>query len=152
MAINTVSGAEPNQWQLISTNTTTSGTSSSFTGLSGYKRYMAVINCGFTSTAQFNATINGTSANYGYTVYGANTSDADVSKIRLIASASSIHTGYLIINDADKAVPKTLTQAGYYYGAKGDGIWDNTAAVTSISFTVDTAFTSGTIKLYGIPA
>ena len=26
MAINTVSGAEPNQWQLISTNTTTSGT------------------------------------------------------------------------------------------------------------------------------
>jgi hypothetical protein len=151
MAVGTVSALEPNQWQLISTQTPTSGTSVSFTGLSGYKTYMVALK-GVTksSNAWFYATMNSdtTAGDYGGTLGG----------IQFGQSASTAYGTGLIIFDANENVPHSILEMFTTSGHYNQNLYADPTAITSIQIYSDTpaggtvTFSGGTIYLYGIAA
>lgn len=156
MAVGTVSSVSGDIWQLIATNTTTSGTTTTFSGLSGYKKYMAVFNITQSAGDTFYCRINGSTANKDYNGFfvtaGSSRANYNFGGFNLtVSTAQTSKDGSFIITDADKSVPKNVEALGDYYMGYGKGVWNNTDAITSIVFGNSTAtFTAGTIALYGI--
>jgi len=166
MATGTVSSTNYDNWQLIATNTTTSGTTSSFTGLAGYKKYLVTINgVNFNSNSAFVMTFNSSSANYAsaYSAENPSTSarptyDGD-SYLRFNNTSTTVFRGLLQIDNL-LAGPKLVTANITATGATnetvhGIGFWNDTAAVTQINFTSasgSATFIAGSISLYGLAA
>jgi hypothetical protein len=169
MATGTVSSINQDNWQLIGTNSPTSGTSTSFTGLSGYKKYMLVwapITFTASTSTRITATFNAdsTSGNYasvatdGVSYSGAGTyNTVRDTAISLSGYTAATHTGYLIIDNANQAIPKVCSGQGYStdqgYYCMLNGVWLSTSTITSIELNRaggSQTISSGTIKLYGI--
>ena len=166
MATGTVSSATGNPWQTISTNTPTSGTTVTFSSISGYKTLMLAFSNVTTASAAGSGSItfNGSSTNYSVLYLGSYLS-LSYSSNTLIpvdkqAGTNGNYSGYLLINDAINPIPKTFTGVGYDSNTPStgviNGVWVNTSAITSITFTSSGAAFSGsntgTFTLYGIAA
>ena len=157
MATGTVSSVNYDNWQLIQTNTPTSGTTSSFTSLSGYKKFMLTFNqINTASSATYRIRFNSDSGNnYGHTATAAGSYASENSSILLLGYVTGgPHSGYVLIDDVLTSSPKRVEVGGsYYVGSGSKGIWLGTSAITSIEFSISTSsFSSGSISLYGIAA
>ena len=151
MATGTVSSLEPNQYQLISTNTVTAAVSTTFSSLSGYKEYMVVWECTAATAATLFLRFNGSSTNYGGGFVGI--VSVTISGIAVSQNANAAEEGYAIIKNADKAVPKIISGGGGV-ATVGQvvGVWNNTAAITSIVLQIASGTYTGSVSLYGIAA
>lgn len=156
MAVGTVTGLEPSDnWQIISTNTVTTGSTTSFTGLSGYKKLMVTFKGITLNTSgwlylRFNS--DSTANNYGsttglYTTAGGNRS-AD--SILLNGLADTSMTGYAVFNSTDKTTPKFLESIGGTAVGYGNGIYLGTSAINAVEVFTGAQYTAGSISLYGI--
>ena len=157
MAVNTVSSVNYDNWQLIGTNLTTSGTTSSFSSLSGYKRLMFTFN-GVNTAANcaYRIRFNSDSGNnYAYlATAGGSYATTDSSILLLSFNTTGPHSGYVLIEDVLTSSPKRVEVAGnYYVGSGGKGIWLGTSPITSVDFSISTStLNAGSVSLYGIAA
>ena len=158
MAVGQVSSLTGDNWQLISTFTVSSAanTQAVATGISGYKSLMLVVS-GYTASASDNWSIyfNGdtTSGNYGSSCWGGGTGGGLETGIKLsYYSTTAPGTGYVKIMDAgNTTIPKTTFSNGDERWAWGYGLWNSTAAITSITAKHGSGnITAGTFKLYGL--
>ena len=159
MAVGTVSGVNPDeQWQLIATNTMSAATSTTFSSLSGYKTYIIVTKNLTQSGASYGIIrFNGdsTAGNYGSSAFWDNGqnqyTNTGIASWGFAGGGVGGFTTYTIVRNADSALPK-ITETHGYLTHNGNGIWVNTSAITSISFTASTGTFTGDVLLYGIPA
>lgn len=153
MAINSISSAASNQWQLVSTVTPTSGTSVTFSSLAGYKKYLLVAKNLYTSTSNtFTLRINGDTAQGSYTYASGDSTSFFVGNGNGASPGAAI---WATIDNADKPIPHEIE-------AKSSGVttwykdyYVTTSAVTSITLATNVGsytFDGGTIYLYGIAA
>jgi hypothetical protein len=158
MATGTVSSINQDNWQLIQTNTVTSGTSVSYS-FSGYKKLMLTwnqVNNGVSAQLYFRLNAN-SGAVYSGGAWAVNTANTYANTTSLFYMASQVglpHCGWLTIEDANLSVPKRINGVGESNGylEKYEGSFLDTTAITSMTVTSGAAFTSGTISLYGIAA
>lgn len=157
MAVGTVSAADPNQYQLISTQSATSGTSITFNSLSGYKTYLLTVEhiygaSAMTLRVRFNS--DSTAGKYtGAWISSGAEAASDTSIIIANGYSNARNSGYLYIYDALLSSPKRVEGAvtmGDSSCAFIQGIWFDTSAITSITVSSSSTFSSGNIKLYGI--
>lgn len=162
MAVNTVSTSSLQNWQLIATNATTSGTSSTFSGLAGYKRFMLSwksisLSSGLGINIRFNS--DATSNNYASIYYGTSGSSIGVESTKILLSSvgnnSNNFSGTIYIDNVLEAAPKMIDGVGQEGGGSAAGVikatWINESAITSIALLGGT-FSGGSISLYGIAA
>jgi len=158
MATGTVSSTTTDNWQLISTFTvsTAANTQAVATSISGYKSLLLVVS-GYTASVSDSVSIyfNGdqTTGNYGSGVWGGGTGSSSDNQIILsYYSTTAPGTGYVKIMDAgNTTIPKITSSSGAERWAEGYGIWNSTAAITSITAKHGSGnITAGTFKLYGI--
>lgn len=160
MATGTVSSLSGDNWQLVATNTPTSGTSTSFTSLTGYRKYRVIwSNLSFSGSASLMLRFNSDSNNYyigaasGFT---AATSEGWSTAAILSGYATNSHYGFIDVEDADKTFPKKMQgvwgDQGYGYGDVLNGIYIGSNAITSITLLDSSGNTisSGTVYLYGL--
>ena len=166
MATGTVSTLEPNQWQTISTSTPTSGTAVTFSSISGYKTLMLAWSAVTTTAASATGYIRFNSATVNYAsayLTGADTVTVGAKNQVPIDSTNGLnnyYTGYITVNNVINSAPKIFKGVSWdqYVGIVGtiDGVWNDTSALTSITFTITgTTFSSsntGVFTLYGIAA
>jgi hypothetical protein len=147
MATSTVSSVTGDVWQLI-TSVTASGTSVSFSSLSGYKTLMIAfqkITTGATATLSFQLNTD-TTNNYS----GGNAASTE-NAIIVAGNTSSTRSGLAIIYDADKAIPHKIESATGASNAANLQAFLEPAAITSIEAKAGgQTFTGGTIAVYGI--
>jgi hypothetical protein len=160
MAVGTVSSVSGDNWQLIATNTPTSGTSTSFTSLSGYRKFRLIwsaLTFGGSATAMLRFNSDSTNSYIGAASgYVASTSEGWSTAAIITGYASTTHYGFIDIEDVDKTFPKKM-----------QGVWDNqdlgvgdvlngvyigSSAITSIALLDSSGNTisSGTVYLYGL--
>jgi hypothetical protein len=150
MAVGTVSSTTSDTWQLISSQTPTSGTSVSFTSISGYKTLMMAFK-GVTTAANSYMIVrfNNDSSAGNY-----NDGGGDGSSM-LLAINSGPRAGAIVIYDADKEVPHKMEKTSYDPSvAMNPVFYTNPVAITRIDLVSreSQAFTAGTVYLYGIAA
>lgn len=160
MAVGTVSASNTDDiWQLIATNTPSSATSSTFSGISGYKKLMVTyqqLNCASNATYFIRLNSDSTSGNYGglsvlYASLGGNRPD---DRLMMTAYADTTTSGYWVLADTDKTTPKYIERFGGQSVGTLNGMYFGTSPVSSITIAEGNggfAF-SGTIKLYGVAA
>jgi hypothetical protein len=157
MATSSVSALDQDTWQLVATNTPTTGSSTTFSSLSGYKRYMlAFDNLANSSGGGMNMTFNSASTKYygGTAIHGQATYQTDFSYIHLYYNASGLR-GTLTIDNVNNGGPKIvdgvlMSQANNSEICFVRGGWLTTDTITSISINCGGTYSSGTVKLYGI--
>jgi hypothetical protein len=158
MATSSVSALDQDTYQLIQTNTTTSGTTSTFSGLSGYKKYMVAWEGVNRASGGVTLTFNGSTSNYfggGYLLTSSqghyNISSGIKCSYNFISGATN---GLFIIDNVNNGAPKIvkgeLTAATDDWNQTTSGGWLTTDSITSITFTSGGAFSAGSMKLYGI--
>lgn len=161
MATGTVSSLSGDNWQLVATNTPTSGTSTSFTSLTGYKKYRVIWNnLAFNGSdasimLRFNSDSNN---NYigAASGFSAATSEGWSTAAILTGYPTTNHYGFIDIEDADKTFPKKMQGAygssGLGYGDVLNGIYIGSGAITSITLLDSSGNTiaGGTVYLYGL--
>jgi hypothetical protein len=157
MAVGTVSALEPNQFQLISSQSATSGTTITFSNLSGYKTYLITFeNLSFSTAPQLRVRFNSdsTSGKYiGNIIGGSFEYTTNTGIYAFIDISTTNNSAYLYVYNALESSPKRAEGAnmtGLTYGAFLEGMWFDTSAITSISCVSTQTYSSGTIKLYGI--
>jgi hypothetical protein len=161
MATGSVSAIDQDNWQLIST--TSFNGSSQYTlqtGMAGaYKSLMVVWKCASKDSLtvaqlQFNA--DTTSGNYSSDTWYSETGQASNSATGLVIEGgndTSNQGGYAIFDNCNSAiVPVIIRMAGGRTTSGATGVWHGYAAVDSINFRSRDgyAFTTGTVKLFGI--
>ena len=162
MATGSVSALDQDTWQLIQTNTTTSGSTSTFSSLSGYKKYILTLE-GVTLSTNADAvlTFNSSTSNYygRAALWGENTYSGPASTgipLNYTTYKTSMN-GLYVIDNVTNGAPRTVKgiyQRGDLAGSVPitiDGGWLDTSAITSMVITLSTGtFSAGSIKLYGI--
>ena len=152
MAVGQVSSISEDNWQLIQTNTTTSGTSSTFSGLSGYKAFMLA--CEFTSSSGYSSLkFNGSTTYYGGVLTYGTGGMSERNAIYLTSGSGTGVFGTLLITNVLSVAPKPVTGSNGANTAGGNinASWTGTDPITSIVI-ASPGFTSGEIRLYGIAA
>jgi hypothetical protein len=160
MAVGQVSSLTGDNWQLIATNTPTSGTSTSFTSLSGYRKFRLIWSAlAFGSSADLLCRFNSDSTNKyigAASGYSSSTSKGWSSAATVSGSSISTHYGFLDIEDVDKTFPKKMQGAwdnqSVGVGDVLNGIYIGSSAITSISLEDSSGNTisAGTVYLYGL--
>jgi hypothetical protein len=164
MAVNTFpasAGYSAPDWTLISTATPTSGGVVTFSSIPSY-RYLRVVFYITAASGPLTAylRLNGATANYDWSAIGQDAGTnviasavANTARISFPYNgpASSILAGDIIINDTNKAYPKSLdVQSWVGRNTTVHGTWRDTATVTSLSLHPSITLTSGNvIYLYG---
>jgi hypothetical protein len=163
MAIGSVSALDQDTWQLIQTNTTTSGATSTFSGLSGYKKYIIAWQ-GVTQDTDGSAYLqfnSDTGNNYFGGMYMVNGNLLFKNKRdRVKLTWTDLRTelnGYISIENVNNGAPKLIdgvlmSSNEDIYPQKVIGGWVTTSAITSIVITAGGSgtFTAGSMKLYGV--
>ena len=101
MAVGTVSALEPNQWQLISTQSATSGTTITFSSLSGYKTYLLTfegVACASAATIFVRFNSDSTQGKYASALNGASQDARDASIIVFPGYSATRNSGFIYIN------------------------------------------------------
>lgn len=166
MATGTVSSINYDNWQLIATNTPTSGTSSTISGISGYKKLMVVVKnvtmsggAAWYNLIRFNSDSNTnyvSTANGGGSTYFYNYGIA----LDFFNTAAGVRSAVVTIDNALGLGAKTVsgtagnTDNGF---CMVQGAWINDSAITSVTLVPSggsNTFTSntGTFSVYGIAA
>jgi hypothetical protein len=161
MAVGTVSGVNlDDQWALINTTTITSGTTLTFSSLSGYKKLMLTYT-GFTQSGSGSAllSLNGTTTNtWGIYIFLQNVNNQSIAGVPLNYTGfyANNQIGFVVIDGttANSPVKKIngLSYSDNGYQAEIEGAAISSNEVTSVSVTSPSAFTGGTFKIYGIVA
>jgi hypothetical protein len=152
MAVGTVSGVDPaDNWQLI-TSVTPSGTSVTFSSLTGYKHLWLVGRNVTKSASDFPAmrpNNDSSAGSYATAMQSVN------NKLLLQAQSSSSDAFSGKIYDIDKSIPHKV-EWGYDPGAMGapQDCYTNPVPITSLVLLMNgsASYTGGTVYLYGIPA
>ena len=160
MATSNVSALDQDTYQLIATNTTTSGSTSSFSSLGGYKKLILTWE-GVTRAANGIPvlTFNGVTSNYTSALslgFQATNYDSSITGIKLTwDSLRVLINGYYLIENTNNGAPKLIK--GEATAGSGDwpmiisGSWLTADAITSMSITAGgSTFSAGSMKLYGI--
>ena len=160
MATGQVSSLTGDNWQLIATNTPTSGTSTSFTSLSGYNKFRLICsNLAFGGSADLLCRFNSDSgSNYIGSASGwsSATSNAWSTAATLGGNSNTNHYAFIDIENVDKTFPKKIQGAwgdqANGYGDVINGIYIGSSAITSISLQDSSGNTisGGTVYLYGL--
>ena len=115
MAVGQVSSLTGDNWQLIATNTPTSGTSTSFTSLSGYRKFRLIWSAlVFADVATLLCRFNSDSTNKyigAASGFGNSSSEGWSTGAALDGLAATTHYGFIDIEDADKTFPKTSRES-----------------------------------------
>ena len=146
MATGSVSALDQDTWQLVATNSPTSGTTSTFSSLSGYKKYMLVAEDITGTGGELRVTFNGSSTNYTSVVPNG---VANSKTFLIFTLNSSTNNAYMIIDNVNNGGPK-IANGVDHTAYLNYGIWHTTDSITSITVTRTNAYTGGTLKLYGI--
>lgn len=166
MATGLVSSINYDNWQLIATNTPTSGTSSTISGISGYKKLMVVVK---------NITMSGGSAWYNLIRFNSDSNTNYVSTVNAGGSTKYYNYGIALdVYDTAAGVRSAVVTIDNVLGigakpvsgtggntdngfAMVQGAWISDSAITSITLVASAGsntFTSntGTFSVYGIAA
>ena len=156
MATGSVSALDQDTWQLIATNSPRTGSETTFSGLSGYKKYMLSFDgLANTSGGGMGLRFNGSSSKYyGGTVIAFTATYASTfSYIHLYYNASGL-TGNVIVDNVNNGAPKIVDgilnaqSAGEICYTKGG--WLITDPITSITVVANGTYNAGSVSLYGI--
>lgn len=154
MAVSTVSSVDQEIWQLIATNSPTSGTTTTFSGLSGYKKYIlafAALNT-TTNPSDYNMTFNSSSSDYSSRAQAGTSGVTTTDSIRL--ARGNQMNGFFTIENVNLEIPKIVTGVGAAGGSDAYqvlGSWNSTSAITSITITLGAGtYNSGSVRLYGV--
>ena len=148
-------------WTLIATNTTTSGTTSTFSSLSGYKKYMVAWEGVTRASGRVTLTFNGITTNtYFGGVFLETGSTANQNTLDGIQCSwggiSGATNGFYLIDNVNNGAPKIVegkaTVGSDDWTQVTTGGWLSTNSITSITFTSGGAFSAGSMKLYGVAA
>ena len=157
MAVGTVSGIETaNNWQLISSNSPTSGTTAaSFTSISGYSRVMVVwkaLRCSAAAWLFLKVNNDTTVGNYAaMTAYTSANNFESESYIPLTGTNSTQFSGAITIENVNQATPHQISNFAAYQTSQFTGAILNSSAITQIDVYINTsALTGGTVQLWGI--
>jgi len=159
MATSNVSALDQDTWTLIATNTTTSGSTSTFSGLSGYKKYMvAWEGVSRTTSGAPVLTFNGSTSNYWGGVILLYSGNYQTGKAGIRCSWSTFiaeNNGSFIIENANNNGPKIVTGGLVHLADEWQqdvkGGWNTIDPITSITFTTASGtWSAGSMKLYGI--
>lgn len=154
MATGTVSSVSGEQWQLITTNTPSLATSTTFSSLSGYKSYLVLFNSTtVTSNTNIYVDFNGNVGKVYYYVNAGSNGLGTVtgSQATITAAINSSFNGWFRVDNASSLNVKQLSSGGNQQIGSGQGWWNHTDPVTSIKFSFDGTI-SGPFALYGIAA
>ena len=162
MATGSVSALDQDTYQLVATNTTTSGSTSTFSSLSGYKKYILTFE-GVTLSTNANAvlTFNSSTSNYygRAALWGENTYSGPAGTGIPLNYTTYINSmnGLYVIDNITNGAPRTVKGIYNTGNSAGttpitiDGGWLDTSAITSMVVTLSTGtFSAGSMKLYGI--
>jgi hypothetical protein len=161
MATGTVSTLAPNQYQLVATNSPTSGTTVTFSSLSGYKTYLLTFEHlgGFAAAPTVRVRFNGDSTNGKYVSVDVGTNGVERGDDNCIlvftGQATNGNSAFLTIENVLQTAPKYVDGATTQNDGNAliiKGMYFDTAPITSIAISTSSAFVSGTINLYGIAA
>jgi hypothetical protein len=161
MATGTVSSLAPNQYQLVATNSPTSGTTVTFSSLSGYKSYLLTFEHlgGFAAAPTVRVRFNGDSTNGKYVSIDVGTTSIERGDDNCIlvftGLATNGNSAFLTIENVLQTAPKYVDGATSQNDGNAlliKGMYFDTAAITSIVVSSSQAFSTGTINLYGIAA
>ena len=153
MAVGTVSGITPNNWQLLETITAPGGTTSvtSSVTLTGYSKLMITTGVTIAAGDILYIRFNGdTGNNYAGTalLHSDSTRNTDRIPTRTIAT-NALQNANIVIEYANISAPKLVDT--YSSGGIARGSWLTASAITSITFfSGGNNIDSGTIKIYGI--
>lgn len=156
MATGTVSSVNQEIWQLIATNSPTTGTTTTFSGLSGYKKYILAFSAlnSTNNPSDYQVTFNGSSS--GYTSRSESPTSAVSSNSDIRIGRGTALDAYLTIDNANLEVPKIVQGVGTPSGSDGYlvyGAWVTASAITSITITISAGtYNSGSVRLYGVAA
>jgi hypothetical protein len=153
MAVNVFPAASSGDiWTLISSATLTSGSTHTFSSISGYRK-LRLMARRITSSgnAIWLVRVNGDSGNK-YMLNGpASSAGADYTEFRVGITTSA--AGFMMdFPEANQSVVQTFT--GFTVaGNPSDGIFESAAAITSLSLVLSAnTFSAGTLYLYGVAA
>ena len=160
MATSSVSALDQDTYQLIATNTTTSGSTSSFSSLGSYKKLMLTWE-GVTRAADGVPllTFNGSSSNYiGSTHLSLAGDNYQTSIAGINLSWSGVRTlvnGCYVIENTNNGAPKLIkgeaTTGSNDWPMIISGSWLTADSITSMSISAGgSTFSAGSMKLYGI--
>jgi hypothetical protein len=160
MAVGTVSGVNLDEaWQLIATNTPSAAASSTFSSLSGYKKFLVVYKSITSSTGtvlglRFNG--DSTTGNYGGSAFHyASIIDNNTNGALITAGSATTHySGSATIDNSVQGFHLVTINSGYQVTIGSSTYIPTTPAdITSIQFyPVAGGTITGTIYLYGIAA
>jgi hypothetical protein len=158
MATSNVSALDQDTYQLIATNTPRTGSSTTFSSLSGYKKYIIAFDgLGGSSAGGMNMTFNGASTLYygGTHIAGGTTYQAENSNIQLGYNVANLR-GTVTIENVNNGAPKIVNGiTNYDYQSNTEinyviGGWTNASAITSITINCGGTYNRGSVSLYGI--
>lgn len=162
-------GAPITSWVQLATSSPTSGATVSFTSLSSYKQYRVILSGinAAAGTPNLNMTLNNTASNYSSAVSFYNTAqsrfqnDGSNSTTSLLINPPSTQNNGLtfsaeiLIDYANQSTPKSirysLGQGTSNSYANAWAIWNNTATVDRIDFTLSSSsfIASSTFTVFG---
>ena len=139
------------EYELIATNTPTSGTTSDFTSIAGYKKLLLTYKIDLVSSGMARMRFNSDTGNNYVTNLG-----RDRDRIDLFGTNTDgqIRSGFVIIENVLKAFPKFVTGAQSVTNVAIIGAYFESAAITSVNVFTSVNFNSSNneLKLYGVPA
>lgn len=145
-------------WKLIASTTPTSGTTVTFSSIPSYKHLrLSAHAIQMTATSNCFLRFNGDSGNHAYRCItlpaGPSNTAWSTSSILVLTGSSDIGVFDVIINNANVATTKTLDRLSWSNNIDVmQGLWANTAAITSISLSFSSSFSASNIQpilLYG---
>ena len=138
-------------WTLIDSRTPTSGTSVSFTSISGYKTLMlAAKNITTSSVSYLIVRLNNDSTAGDYIEQSGSGEDNF-----LVGTNDPERAAMIIIYDANQAVPHKIEKSSYQSSTNNNPVfYTDAVAITRVDLISreSHAFTGGTVYLYGITA
>ena len=157
MATGNVSALDQDTYQLIATNSPRSGSETTFSGLTGYKKYLiAFSGLANSSGGGMGLRFNGSSSTYygGTMIHGQTTFSSTFSYIHLYYNASGL-TGTVEVNNVNNNGPKIVkgimnSQSSGSEICYVEGGWLTVDNVTSITIVANGTYNAGSVSLYGI--
>ena len=135
-------------WTLIDTRTPTSGTSVSFTSISGYKTLMLAFKSITTAAVSYMIIrLNNDSSAGNYSENSGTETEF------LISTNDPARAGAIIIYNANQAVPHKIEKSSYQSATNNNpAFYTDAIAITRVDLISreSSAFTGGTVYLYGI--
>jgi hypothetical protein len=158
MAVGTVSSVSDDAYQLIATNTTTSGATTTFSGLGAYKKLILAWEGVSMSGGPMLMTFNSSTSSYYGRWYSIVAGVLQIAANGIPLNYNSLNTsiaGYIVIENTSNNAPKIIrgnTTDTNPRDAEIQGSWFTADTITTLTVTSAGTFSAGTFKLYGIAA